>query len=152
MPLPGFLPTSDGPPTTAASLAKRWGPTILVAVLSAAAGFAWNAGRNTPPRPDSVAAMKAVGRAYPKALASAYAEAWLHGADALDAGRGVSEALGAVSDAWSAGRTALFDREIAPAFAAVVPEGRPDAEVSAADRAALAALWRGLAAGLTAAR
>ena len=43
----------------------------------------------------------------------------------------------------------LFDQVITPQFAKIVSESVKDSEVTQAERAALAAAWRGLASGLT---
>ncbi|WP_165243489.1 hypothetical protein [Paludisphaera soli] len=135
--------------STTALLARRWGPTLVVAAVSAAAGVAWTNRRDASTGPESAHAMESIGRAYPKALGAVYAEAWRQGADALESGRGVNESLSLVAETWAAGRTALFDRVVARSFAAAVPEGKPDAEVSRADKVALAAIWRAFAAGLS---
>lgn len=137
-------------PSFSASIRRvaGWMPTVLVASVCA-----WGVSVLTPPRGSSpadpdVPSIRAIGRDYPGGLASAYAAAWLDGAEALESGRGVAEALGVVEKAWKAGRTSLFDRKVAPYFSAVVPEGKPAAETSISDRASLAALWREFAAGL----
>ncbi|OJW18827.1 MAG: hypothetical protein BGO49_17540 [Planctomycetales bacterium 71-10] len=126
----------------------RWLPTVLVASVSA-----WGVSILAPPRTSLPAdssgpSIRAIGRGYPRGLASAYATAWLDGAEALESGRGIAEALGVVEKAWKAGRTSLFDQKVAPYFSAVVPEGKPASETSISDRASLAALWREFAAGL----
>lgn len=148
MSLSGIRMPLEAALSTTALLARRWGPTLVVAAVSAAAGVAWTSRREAATGPDSAGALAAIGRAYPKALGAVYAEAWRQGADALESGRGVNESLTLVAETWAAGRTALFDRAVARSFAAVVPEGKPDAEVSPSDKAALAAIWRAFSAGL----
>ncbi|WP_165068428.1 hypothetical protein [Paludisphaera rhizosphaerae] len=129
--------------------ARSWGPKLAAAAALISVGFGLSEYRSKPAEPAAVVSIRATGRTYPKTLATAYAAAWIKGAEALEAGKGPVDALGVVTEAWTAGRVALFDKAVAPAFAAVVPEGKADAEVSAADRAALAALWRAFAAGLS---
>jgi hypothetical protein len=91
----------------------------------------------------------ALGRAYLPQLAEAYARAWDQGAIALDSGQPVSAALDRVAKNWTSGRTALFDKLVAPEFAKVVPESIKDSDVTPQKRTALAAAWRGFAVGLT---
>ena len=132
--------------------ARIWGPKLAAAAALVSLGFGLSEYRSKPAEPAAVVSIKATGRSYPKALGTAYAAAWIKGAEALEAGKGPADALGAVTEAWTAGRVALFDKSVAPAFAAVVPEGKSDTEVTAADRAALATLWRAFAAGLSGSR
>ena len=79
----------------------------------------------------------------------AYARAWDEGAIALDSGQPVSAALDLVAKNWTSGRTALFDKLVAPEFAKIVPESIKDSDVTPQERTALAAAWRGFAVGLT---
>lgn len=148
MPYPGHplkaIPFISGPSRVIA----KWLPTVLVASVSA-----WGVVNMTPSRvtllePSAARSVRETGRRYTKGLATVYAAAWLEGAEALESGRGIAESLGVVEKAWKAGRTSLFDRQVAPYFSAIVPEGRPDAETSQSARAALAKLWREFAAGL----
>ncbi|MDG3005515.1 hypothetical protein [Paludisphaera mucosa] len=129
-----------------------WGPTIVVAAAAASAGVAWTTYRMSPGETDAVANTAAAGKSYPKALAAVYADAWRKGADALEAGRSVADALGVVGEAWRSGRTTLFDRVVGPAFAVVVPEGTPESDVSKAAKTQLASHWRAFAAGMIAAK
>jgi hypothetical protein len=89
-----------------------------------------------------------VGRAYLAGLGKAYAAAWEEGAKGLDAGQPLSAAVAAVGKAWDANRAQLFDRVATPEFAKVIAESQKDADVTPQQRAAMAAAWRGLAAGL----
>jgi hypothetical protein len=102
-----------------------------------------------PAQPSRDAHLAAVGRAYLPQLGRAYAEAWNQGAVALDSGQPVSAALDLVAKNWTAGRTAVFDKLVAPEFAKIVPESIKDSDVTPKERAALAAAWRGFAVGLT---
>jgi hypothetical protein len=90
----------------------------------------------------------ALGRAYVQDLGQACAGAWNDGASALDSGQPVSAALDRVGKNWTSSRTALFDKLVAPEFAKIVPESIKDSDVTPTERAALAAAWRGFAAGL----
>lgn len=134
--------------TSALKLGRAWGPTILIVAVSVSAGAFFSGRRSPAPAPPAAERLSAIGRTYPRELGAAYADAWLKGAEALDAGRAVSESLDVVAQQWTAGRIALFDRAVAPEFAGVVPEGKPEGEISSADKAALASLWRAFAAGL----
>lgn len=91
----------------------------------------------------------AVGRTYLPQLGRAYAGAWEDGAKTLDSGQSVHASLDVVARSWSSNRGALFDRSLAPLFASIVPESTADADVTPAQRAAMAAAWRGLARGLS---
>ncbi len=91
----------------------------------------------------------AIGQAYPAQLAKAYAAAWDQGAKQLDAGATVSAAIDAVGKAWTSKRTELYDATLTPALSAILPESTADADVTPAERAALAAAFRGLARGLS---
>jgi hypothetical protein len=89
-----------------------------------------------------------LGKAYLPQLGKAYADAWDAGAKELDAGKGITVALDAVSKKWSSSRTELFDHLFTPEFSRIVAESVKDADVTPAERAALAAAWRGLSLGL----
>lgn len=127
---------------------RAWGPTFLIVVVSVSAGALLANRRPSGPASPAAERVLAIGRTYPRELGGVYAEAWLKGAETLDSGRSVPESLDVVAREWSAGRVALFDRAVASEFAGIVPEGKPDGEVSAADKAALASLWRAFATGL----
>jgi hypothetical protein len=90
-----------------------------------------------------------LGKAYLPQLGKVYAEAWDEGAKELDAGKSIVDALGAVSQKWTSSRTQLFDHVFTPEFSRIVPESVKDTDVTPAERAALAAAWRGLSLGLT---
>lgn len=134
--------------TSALKLGRAWGPTVLIVAVSVSAGAILAEWRAPGPASPASERLSAIGRAYPRELGAAYAQAWLKGAEALDGGRAVSDSLGVVAQEWTAGRTALFDRAVAPEFSAVIPEGKPEGEISSAEKAALASLWRAFAAGL----
>lgn len=116
---------------------------VLVLAVTALMGH-WDRPRDDP----SAGRLVAVGRAYRVELGKVYGDAWLEGAKRLDDGQGPAAALESVAKAWDSGRVALFERLVTPELARVVPEGKPDADVSPTDRAKLAAAWRGFAKGL----
>jgi hypothetical protein len=90
----------------------------------------------------------AIGKAYLPQLGKSYSAAWEEGAKQLEAGGGISAALGAVSKTWSANRTKLYDHMLTPEFSRIVPESVKDADLTPAERSAMAAAWRGLSLGL----
>ncbi len=89
-----------------------------------------------------------LGRAYLPELGRAYATAWNEGAKALESGQPVASALKSVGQSWDSGRVQLFDRLITPELSKIVPDGRPESQLTTADRQALARAWRGFASGL----
>ena len=89
-----------------------------------------------------------LGKGYLPQLGKAYALAWDEGAKELDAGKGISAALDVVSQKWTSSRTQVFDHVLTPEFSRIVAESVKDADVTPAERAALAAAWRGLSLGL----
>jgi hypothetical protein len=132
--------------------------TLLTVALSSALGAALAmfasarlAAPSKPvPSPDHShnAEFVAFGRAYLPQLGKAYAAAWEEGAKQLEAGRGITASLDAVSKTWSSNRTQLYDRVLTPEFAKILPESVQDAEVTPQERSAMAAAWRGLSLGL----
>lgn len=140
---------------------RTWFPTgrtlatviasALVGGIVAIGGFQWiqTYHGTKPVQPPRDAHFAAVGRAYLPQLAQAYARAWNDGATALESGQPISAALDLVGKNWTSDRTALFDKVVAPELATIVPESVSDADITVQERAALAAAWRGFAAGLT---
>ena len=61
---------------------------------------------------------------------------------------GEGTTLGVVAGSWQSGRISLFDKTAAPEFSKIVAENKADADVTAKDKASLAAAWRSFAAGL----
>jgi hypothetical protein len=138
------------------SILPSWRTLVTIAVSSALGGAlalsvaGWLAGRsqpdpNQPPRDPHFVAL---GRAYLPRLGEAYGAAWEDGAKALDAGQPISAALDVVAKAWTANRTTLYDKAVTPELAKILPESVQDADVTPAERGAMAAAWRGLARGL----
>ncbi|HKI17454.1 MAG TPA: hypothetical protein VKA15_06220 [Isosphaeraceae bacterium] len=100
------------------------------------------------PRPSHDLRYVSLGRAYLPQLGQAYAAAWDQGAKALDSGQGISAALDTVAQTWTANRTEIYDKLLTPELVKIVPESVKDSDVTPAERAALAAAWRGFALGL----
>jgi hypothetical protein len=131
--------------------------TLVTVALSSAVGAAlamFAARLATPSKPVPNPAYPhneqfvAIGRAYLPQLGKSYAAAWEEGAKQLDAGGGVSAALDTVSKTWSANRTKLYDHVLTPEFSRIVAESVNDADLTPAERSAMAAAWRGLSLGL----
>jgi hypothetical protein len=101
------------------------------------------------PQPPHDRRYVSLGRAYLLQLGKAYAAAWDQGAKALDAGQGISAALDTVAQTWTANRTEIYDKLLTPELAKIVSESVKDSDVTPAERAALAAAWRGFALGLS---
>jgi hypothetical protein len=89
-----------------------------------------------------------VGRAYRPALAIAYAAAWTTGAAQLDQGATIQTAVGTVGSEFTRRRGVVFDKLVTPELSTIVTPGTADADVTPAQRAAMAAAFRGMAKGL----
>ncbi len=100
-----------------------------------------------PPPPRNVRFV-ALGRAYLPQLGVAYAAAWEEGAKQLEAGGDISDAVDTVAKSWSANRVQLYNHVLTPEFSKIVVESVKDSDVTPVERSAMAAAWRGLAAGL----
>lgn len=124
---------------------KRYTPALVAIATLTAAVSAWRAHEASRPPVDPI---EGIGRTYVSALGDVYAGAWIDGAEALEAGKPVADALGVVAGSWQSGRVALFDKAVAPAFAKIIPENTADADVAIPQKAALAAAWRSFATGL----
>ena len=138
-------------------LLPGWRSLIMVLVstaVGAALAIVVSHGFTTPdkpapnPGPPHDQRFVTLGKAYLPQLGQAYSAAWEEGAKQLEAGKGVSLALDAVSKAWSANRTQLYDHVLTPEFSRIVAENVNDTDVTPTERAALAAAWRGLAFGM----
>ena len=112
--------------------------------------FVLHSGINPGPNPNSDydAAFESVGQQYAASLPEACGAAWVAGARDLDRGSTVSASLLHVAKLWDEARKASFNELVAPKLAEIVPEASTEKEVSPAQRRALAAAWRGFAAGL----
>jgi hypothetical protein len=127
--------------------------TFLLSVVFAlvvALVFVIHSGGGSNPRPDSDydAAFESVGQEYASSLPEACGSAWVAGARDLDRGSTVSASLLHVAKLWDEARKASFNELVAPKLAEIVPEASAEKEISPAQRRALAAAWRGFAAGL----
>lgn len=101
-----------------------------------------------PVHPSADPHFVAVGKTYLSGLGKVYADAWESGAKDLDAGKPLTSALATVGKAWDSGRADHFDKVATPEFVKVIPQSVKDADVTPAQRAAMAAAWRGFATGL----
>jgi hypothetical protein len=134
-----------GKPAMASLLAS-----FVLGVLVSTGGISC---RSVPDRPAPLSPLSSqglirLGRTYTVNLGKVYASAWETGAASLEAGKPVSEALDSVRAAWDQDRGRLFNRFVAIEFDKIVPQGKADADITAADRAALSKAWRDFAAGL----
>jgi len=93
---------------------------------------------------------RALGREYAPVLASTYADAWVAAARVIEGGGSVAHAQEVLQQTWKEARVRAFRSRVDPAFSRVLAEGAEPAD--AAERARVAALWRGFAAGLKGAR
>lgn len=89
-----------------------------------------------------------IARAYSGVILDSYASAWSTAAEEVAAGQPVAEVLARIRPNWETARTPDYKAKVSPAFAAIVPEGTPHEQVTPAQRAALAAAFRGFAKGL----
>jgi hypothetical protein len=132
--------------------------TVLVILASSVLGAGvalaasrWFDAQRSPapgPLPPRNAHFVSLGKAYLPELGEAYAAAWEDGAKQLDAGGGISAAIDTVAKSWAARRSQAYDHVLTPEFSKIVAESIKDADVTQAERAAMAAAWRGLALGL----
>jgi hypothetical protein len=139
------------------SLLPSWRAFVTVVVASlggaalAIAVSTWVHRLDSPapnPGPPHDPRFVVIGKDYLPQLGKAYAAAWDEGASQLEAGKGITAALDAVSATWSSNRTQLYDHVFTPEFSRIVAESVKDTDVTQAERAALAAAWRGIALGL----
>ncbi len=134
------------------------GRSAVVSILSSfALGVLLSTGgvscRSVPDRPAPLAPLSSaglirLGKTYTVNLGKVYASAWEAGAKALDSGKPVSSALDTIRESWDRDRTQLFNRFVAIEFDKIVPQGKPEAELTAEDRANLSKAWRSFASGL----
>lgn len=101
-----------------------------------------------PPSPAVDPHFVAIGKAYLPGISKAYADAWEDGAKGLDSGKPYSVVLEDVAKSWDASRTALFGKSAVPEFNKIIAATVKDADVTLQQRAAMAAAFRGFAAGL----
>lgn len=159
------LPSSGTEMALAVGELRSWRPrlpVILVAITSLCVGVAiamtvafvvlLGRGSSPAPYPEPTSqvdeAFIPLGEAYGPGLSVAYGEAWAAGAESLDRGTQVGKALDEVASRWTTSRKKLLASEVEPRFAQIVPEAEREQNITPAKRRALAAGWRGFAAGL----
>jgi hypothetical protein len=139
------------------SLLPSWrtlGTVALSSALGAALALVVSSRLSVPSKPVPNPAYShdtrfvAIGAAYLPELGKCYAAAWEEGAKHLESGGGIAAALDKVSKHWSTKRTALYDYILTKEFSKIVAENVNDADLTPAERSAMAAAWRGLALGL----
>jgi hypothetical protein len=158
------LPATPPPPVSPIARLRSTQVSLPVVLLCLAATFLFSlvvalvialvivlrAGGGSSPRPDYNfdKAFVDLGAEYGATMPEAYAGAWVAGARSLDRGSTVSASLLHVAKLWDAARKKAFDEEVSPRFNEVLPEKTPEKEIEPSQRRALAAAWRGFAAGL----
>lgn len=148
--------SKDGPnrerpaPARRSTTALVLAPWAMTAMLALALGYVLLFHHGGRPTPDGGLDRRfvAIGKAHVARLGHEYADAWDDGAKLLDAGQPVATAIEAVARSWEANRVAGFDGVITPEFSKVLPQSKPEKDVTAAERAALARAWRGFSRGL----
>ena len=143
-PTPAPAPAKPTPAPATVPAGHSWAGRIL-ACLAIVATIAVVVGTLEYSRPSE---LESIGRAYPQLMGQSYAWAWEDGAKLLDAGQPVATALGVVHSSWEANRLKAFAENVAPKFAAIVPEGEDESKITIEQRRALAAAWREFAKGL----
>lgn len=101
-----------------------------------------------PPKPAYDPAFAEIGEAYAAKLPTSLASAWDDGAAMLEVGQPFESSLSYVTNAWNSARKDTFDQLVTPGFARILPEGARAADMTPAQRVAMAKAWRGLARGL----
>lgn len=124
----------------------RFALTFLV--LGAIVQLGLSRRENGPAPPGKAGDLTAIGKAYGPNLAKVYASALEAGATSLEQGTAVSVSLDAIHDRFAADRLALFRKYLAPELAKVVPEAKPDPDVTPPERAGLVKALRAIATGL----
>jgi hypothetical protein len=89
------------------------------------------------------------GQKYKDMLGKAYGAAWDKAAAALDRNVPLHEVMVQIGADWQKGREEAYGATITPVLVGVVPEGTPDRDVTATQRARLADGFRRFAIGLS---
>ena len=89
-----------------------------------------------------------LGKKYLPELGKAYSQAWLKGANDLEAGKDLATSLQTVANEWEAGRTAAFNKVLTPEFVKITPEATKAEDFTSDSRARMVRAWRGLARGM----
>ena len=131
---------------------------ICLAVSALSLGYGLGQWQKAPPPKEVIAAAPTVptedrviagGRKYKDMLGKAYANAWTKAADALDRNVPLGDVMIQIGKDWQAGRDQAYGENITPVLIGVVPEGTPDKNVTATQRAQLASGFRRFAIGLS---
>ena len=88
-----------------------------------------------------------IGRAYLPGLAKALADSYESG-EILDAGGTIENSIDVIASSWATNRTNLYNATVTPRLSEIVPPGTAPTDVTAAQRAAIAAAYRGFGKGL----
>ena len=120
--------------------------TPLAVLLLAGVVVYDHVGGRGPFVPPPIVNGKALGRSFAPTVASSLGDAWLAAANALEQGKGISEAQSALQSTWQDARIKAFSAKVAPEFVKVLPEGLEPTDP--AKRAEVVRLWRDFAAGL----
>lgn len=113
---------------------------LLTLILLGAVGYLIYLNHNSGPNRVTTDFV-ALGKEYRSDVATTCGQAWIDGSKQLAGGSKVSDALEAVNQAWTKGRTDLFTAKVAPKFSAIVPEGADEATINPIQRSALANAW-----------
>lgn len=89
-----------------------------------------------------------LGQAYVKPLAQSYAPAWQGYAADIRNGKTMTEATKNMAVAWDANRAAIYGKMIAPELEKILPSTQTEAQITPAQKAAMAAAAEALAKGL----
>lgn len=103
---------------------------------------------DTPPDPSLDPKFYQLGRTYSGTLASTYADALDAGASMLASGQTLSAAMAGIAKQWESGRSSAFEKSLTPEFARIIPESTKDADITSAQKDAMARACRSVAAGL----
>ena len=116
--------------------------TIWVAILAAVGVYYIHNMHPAPPGP-AVADPATLGQQAARKLALIEADGWERAAAAIEGSAKAGNAAKAKTDAVSAAKGSLYDTDLGPEFARVLPPG-----TEPIDRAAVGKFWRDFAAGL----
>lgn len=146
---------APAPPPPPPPLWRTLLPYVLTAVLGSLVSLlvVWlvvprpQAPDTPTPQPPAVSTKAlTLGKEFAPALVESYAAGWEAAASRIDAGGTVAESQAELQQVWQSKRQQAFLERIAPAFAAVLPEGEEPKDQQMRTRVATA--WRSFARGL----